>query len=79
VQYAITDDMRGTDIFGIASGLIGTLVTVVALCTWLSPKRRLRALDAVMRDASDLIAILQEEGGVRNYAAVDRAKNVLAA
>jgi hypothetical protein len=71
--------MQGTDVFDIASGVIGTLVTVVALCTWLSPKRRLRALDAVMRDASDLIAVLQEEGGVRNRLVVDRARNVLAA
>jgi hypothetical protein len=71
--------MQGTDIFGIASGVIGTLVTVVALCSWLSPKRRLRALDAVMRDASDLLAVLQEEGGVRNRLVVDRARNVLAA
>jgi hypothetical protein len=69
--------MQGTDIFGIASGVIGTMVTVVALCTWLSPKRRLRALDAVMREASDLIAALQEEGGVRNHAVVERAQNVL--
>jgi hypothetical protein len=71
--------MQGADIFGIASGIVGTLVTAVALCTWLSPKRRLRALDMVMRDTSDLIASLQEEGGVRNYAVVDRAQNVLTA
>jgi hypothetical protein len=71
--------MQGADIFGIASGVIGIIVTVVALCTWLSPKRRLRALDAAIRDASHLVTTVQEEGGVRNHAVVDRAQNVLAA
>jgi hypothetical protein len=62
--------MNGLDIFSILTGIIGVSTVVVPLCQWLSPARRLRALDEAMRRVEHLLATMQQEGLVA-YRTID--------
>jgi ATP sulfurylase len=62
--------MNGPDIFSILTGIIGVSTVIVPLCQWLSPARRLRALDETMRRVEHLLATMQQEGLVA-YRTID--------
>jgi hypothetical protein len=69
--------MLGFDIFGAASGVVGLLAIGISLYTWLSPWRRLRALDATMDKASGMLAAMQEEYAILDRLIVRRAHKQL--
>jgi hypothetical protein len=64
--------MTAFDIIGVVTGVIGVCTVLVSLCRWLSPRRRLRALDVAMQRAKDLLdTILTQEDGLLAYSAID--------
>jgi hypothetical protein len=66
-------DMLGTDVFSLASGIVGLVGIVVSLRHWLSPWRRLRALDTTIEKAKQTLAIMQEEHAILDRTIVLRA------
>jgi hypothetical protein len=69
--------MLGFNIFGAASGVIGLFAIAISLFTWLSPWRRLRALDATMDKAVRMLATMQEEYVILDHKIVRRAHEQL--
>jgi hypothetical protein len=57
-------NMTALDTFSVVTGVIGVYTVLVSLCRWLSPLRRLRALEETMQRVKLLLAtiITQEEG-----------------
>jgi hypothetical protein len=62
--------MSTPDIVSVLTGILGLYTVVIAACRWLSPVRRMRALDDITHRVERLIAPMQEEGLVA-YRAID--------
>jgi hypothetical protein len=69
--------MLGTDVFSLVSGIVGLVAVVVSLWHWLSPRRRLRALDITMGQALRTLASMQEEHAILDRMIILRAHEQL--
>jgi hypothetical protein len=69
--------MLGTDVFSLVSGVVGLVAIAVSLWHWLSPHRRLRALDITMNQALQMLASMQEEHVILDRMIVVRAHEQL--
>jgi hypothetical protein len=54
----------GVDLFGIITGVVGTLAVLIPAYRWLLPRRRMRSLDTVAHDVEHLLDTLREEGAL---------------
>jgi hypothetical protein len=69
--------MLGTDVFSLVSGIVGLVAIAVSLWHWLSPQRRLRALDITMGQALRTLALIQEEHAILDRMIILRAHEQL--
>jgi hypothetical protein len=69
--------MLGTVAFGLVSGVVGFAVIAFSLCSWLSPWRRLRALDKTMEKAIRMFAVVQDEHATLDHTLLLRAHQQL--
>jgi hypothetical protein len=53
--------MNALDIFSVITGALSLYVLVQSVCRWVSPIRRLRALDKAVHHLEDLLASMQED------------------
>jgi hypothetical protein len=53
--------MLGTDAFGVVSGVAGLVAVAISLCHWMSPWRRLGALDTTIDQALRMLTVMEEE------------------
>jgi hypothetical protein len=54
----------GVDLFGIITGVVGTVAVLIPACRWLRPRRRMRHLDSVVHGVECLLDTLREEAAV---------------